>query len=874
MKRNILSVLVILLTVFSASAQSKYEKSFVKDSTCVVARGDFMNLFKKDGKLYAELPNEYFNRDMLLATTISAISNGAIGDLGYKPSDPLHVKFVQVDSVVFLANATIAPDVINQDEIKKAVDKVSLPAIILSFKKYCDGPEGKSIVFDATSLFMNALDALSPIPDGTSNSISTTASFKESSSAIDCIKAFEDNVSVKSYLTYQVSQSVLGLLKLRDKEPVTVYATRTLLLLPEQPAKARIADSRVGIFLTSRAKLDGLKDMSSTYSVINRWNLALADTAAYLAGKPSGVVNPIVFYLDDAFPARYRAAAKEGIERWNKAFEKIGLLDVVQVRDYPQDDPDFDPDNLKYSCVRYMPKATANAMGPSWVDPRSGEIINASVIVYSDVTKLINTWRFIQTSQVDERVRAVAMPEDIMQESIAYVLAHEVGHCLGFMHNMSASATFPTDSLRSATFTQKYGTTPSIMDYARFNYVAQPGDKGVKLTPPDLGAYDEYIVEYAYRPFIGKTEAEEAALLEAFVDSHAGDPVYRYGRQQVRQRYDPSAIEEDLGDDAVKASGYGVANLKYIFKNLPQWITDADDPDGSHREILYGQILTQYNRYLAAVMMNVGGIYLTSEKPVNGAEKYVAVDAAKQRESLRWVMDQIDDCGWIYNAEIAKVLNMMVNRSEVVAFNNTIDLFDTYKNVVMSAHVAETDGCKDIFTPEDWMEECYNWVWKKALKGEKLTVAERNKQSIYVKEITSAASKSPSFSSASLYKLDGREYLPTLDQMLAYGLIDSEVAEKCGAWLREYEEENGAGAVAAAMAREEQANGSWDFGPAGYGWQASVNTRVIDNSYELNRKYAEKSLNVLKKAERRADKADKVHYSTLIDTIEKTINAK
>ncbi len=868
MKRKILCALAIMLmTVFSASAQSKYEKTFVKDSTCVAARGEFMNLFKKEGKVYAELPNEMFGRDMLLATTISAISNGEVGDLGYKPSDPMHVKFVQIDSLIFLANATIAPDVANQDEIMKAVDNVSLPAIILSFKKFCDGPDGKSVVFDATSLFMNALDALSPVPEGSSSGISTSASFKESSSAIDCIKAFKDNVSVKSYLSYQVSQSVLGLLKLMDKAPVTVYATRTLLLLPEQAAKTRIADSRVGIFLTNRAKLDGHKDMSSTYSVINRWNLALADTAAYLAGKPTKVTTPIVFYLDDAFPARYRAAAKTGIERWNKAFEKIGLLEAVQVRDYPQDDPEFDPDNLKYSCIRYMPKATANAMGPSWVDPRSGEIINASVIVYSDVTRLINTWRFIQTSQVDERVRAVALPEDIMQESISYVLAHEVGHCLGFMHNMSASSTFPVDSLRSASFTQKYGTTPSIMDYARFNYVAQPGDKGVKLTPPDLGVYDEYLVEYAYKPLIGKTEAEEKAILEALVDSHAGDARYRYGRQQVRHRYDPSAIEEDLGDDAVKASGYGIANLKYIMQNMPQWITDTEDPDGSHREILYGQILTQYNRYLAAAMMNVGGIYLTSERPVNGADKFVAVDAEKQRESLHWVMEQIDDCGWIYNQEIAKVLNMMVNRSEVVAFNNTIDLFDTYKNVIMSAHVAENNGAEDIFTPEEWLDECYNWVWKKALKGDKLSMAERNKQSLFVKELSSTASKAPTYTSASLYKLDGRQYLPTLDQMLSYGLIDSSVADRCGAWLREYEEENGAGAVAAALAGSESALAGNEFGQAGYGWQANVNTKVIDRSYELYYKYAVKSLDTLKKAARRAHKDDRAHYNALIKTL-------
>lgn len=184
------------------------------------------------------------------------------------------------------------------------------------------------------------------------------------------------------------------------------------------------------------------------------------------------------------FQELWKQPIKEGTLRWNEAFEKIGFKNAVQVRDFPKDDPEFDPDNLKYSCIRYLPSSTANAMGPSWVDPTTGEIVNASVLVYNDVIRLINNWRFVQTAQIDPSVRAKKMPDDIVKESIAYVVAHEVGHCLGFMHNMSASAAYPVDSLRSASFTNTYGTTPCIMDYARFNYVAQPGDKGVRLTPP------------------------------------------------------------------------------------------------------------------------------------------------------------------------------------------------------------------------------------------------------------------------------------------------------------------------------------------------------------------------------------------------------
>ena len=423
-------------------------------------------------------------------------------------------------------------------------------------------------------------ELLAPIKSTKGGVVNITGKFKSEGSVIDQIKSFEDNVTVKSYLSYSVTADLLGLMVIKKDEPMTVKVTRTILLLPEEAMRPRLADSRIGIFLTDMSRINGKKDKIEDFSVINRWNIQPKDLEAWKRGELVEPVKPIVFYLDDAFPALWREPIRRGVLRWNKAFEKIGFKNVMHIEDFPKDDPEFDPDNLKYSCIRYVPAAVANAMGPSWVDPRSGEIINASVLMYNDVVKLAANWRFVQTAQVDERVRGKELPDDVFQESLEYILAHEVGHCLGLMHNMAASSAFPVDSLRSASFTQQHGTTPSIMDYARFNYVAQPGDKGVKLTPPDLGPYDDYVIKYAYTPLPDKKDMfDEEKTIRGWIDEKVGDPIYRYGRQQVIARYDPTAIEEDLGDDHIKAGDYGIGNLKYVLSHMEEWITDEEDPD-------------------------------------------------------------------------------------------------------------------------------------------------------------------------------------------------------------------------------------------------------------------------------------------------------
>ena len=833
---------------------------FINDKSCITARGGFITLHKLNGKLYAEVPLETIGREMLIASTISEASDTNLGTIGYKPKAPIHVQFTRIDTTLYLSEAPLPPVYDKSDpHMVKAIGRSSLPAIITSFKFVCYNQDSTAMVVDMTKFFAGDTPQLAPISDSSDGLISITGKFKSEGSAIDQIKAFEDNATIKSYLSYSVSASLLGLVEIKKDEPLTMKVTRSLLLLPEKPMQPRLADDRIGIFLTSLSRLDGKKESIQDFSVINRWNLQPKDVEAWKRGELVELVKPIVFYLDDAFPTLWRDPIRRGALRWNKAFEKIGFKNVMRIEDFPKDNPEFDPDNLKYSCIRYVPAAVANAMGPSWVDPRSGEIINASVLVYNDVVQLANTWRFVQTSQIDERVRGLELPDDVFQETLEYILAHEIGHTLGIMHNMAASSAFPVDSLRSATFTQKYGTTPSIMDYARFNYVAQPSDKGVKVTPPDLGPYDEYVIKYAYTPLPDKKDMfDEEETIRGWVDEKVGDPIYRYGRQQLIARYDPTALEEDLGDDALKAGDYGIANLKYILSHMEEWISDEEDPDLSKREQLYEAIAGQFARYVNAAMLNVGGgIYLKQVySNTAGGPQAVAVPKERQRAALKWVLEQMKDSSWLEQPELTEKLPLHVDLSSILRFNFCRAFFTYYKNVMLSAHISDNP-----YTPQEYMDDLYNIIFESTMKGRSLSPAERLIQLMFVDAAADVAS-----SEAKRLKLGGIAaiYAPTVDEIAMLDLDGTGLVKRYLAPLREAEEEYGKGYIAAKL-------WSADALSHGYGWQYSVQLRSIDESRALFIHINNRILRLLRSRVKSATGATQAHYQSLIYVLERSL---
>lgn len=754
--------------------ESEYEKFLKKNLE--ISKG-FITLYKTKGKVYFEVPLSLQGREMLIGSTISEISDNGDALIGSKPTEPLHVCLSKVGNKMNLVQ--ISKDYMtdsSRPELKEALDKNSAGAIIASFKIEYYNQDSTAVVFDATDFFVGDQKSMRPFDEYSVNTSMGRAKrmpeYQSDRSFLGDVKAFDSNLTVKSYLSYKYSISYNGR-TLREDVPFTALVTRSVILLDEKPYRPRPVDSRIGIFPTGKILFSEKGQHSRVVYFANRWRMEPSDTAAYRAGKKVDPVKPIVFYIDPAFPEEWRPAIFEAVNQWKEPFEKIGFTNAIEAREYPSDDPEFDPDNMKYSCIRYAPIGVENAMGPSWVDPRSGEILNASVYVYHDVVKLVNNWRFIQTSQTDESVRSGVLPKDVLHDALRYVITHEVGHCLGLMHNMSASATVPVDSLRSPSFTQKYGTTHSIMDYARFNYVAQPGDmqRGVKLTPPKFGVYDYFTIRYAYTPVFDMELNEEADLVSGWLTEAQADPVLRYGKQQAYVM-DPRSQNEDLGDDAVAASEYGVKNLKYILPNVNTWI--KDDEDFSYRSEIYTGIIYQYLTYVQHVYANIGGIYLYEKNDGDPIEHaYSCVPREVQKNAFDFLCRQIKDLEWLDNAELMQNIQIMGTPSKAFQTALAQAVIAAPQKIAASQMMCHDE---EIYTVSECMKDLYEFVWAPTMKGRSLTGLDMMLQREYIKNMFALAGlKYPGAGAVNERSLaeDSNFAIPVPDFLKDYGTMMS-----------------------------------------------------------------------------------------------------
>ncbi len=733
---------------------TSYEKLF-KDKQCKTVKG-LLTLHKIDGRLYFEFPLNLLEKEMLLGSMIESISNSDYGVAGMQTHQPVCIYFTMADSAIQIRRSNFLS--ISEDEnIATALQKNNRGAILSAFEIKAVSPDSSAVVFDATDFFVDGREEVDPF-EPVGGLYTRTHTFNKSRSLLGDIMVFEDNVSITSHLSYEVNSYFFGMMY-EEKVPASAIMKRSLMLLPENEMRPRLNDPRIGVFYNGHLKFSEEDNGAKAVYYANRWRLEPKNIDAYKAGKLTEPVEPILFYIDDKFPEKWVKHVKEGVEIWNRAFEKIGFKNAVVAKMYPKDDPEFDPNNIKYNCVKYAPTLTQNSMGPSWIDPRTGEILNAAVYMYHGVVDLLSDWLFIQTSVADKRVRTTQIPDEVMGRAIRYIASHEMGHCLGLMHNMSASFSIPVDSLRSPTFTQKYGTTSSIMDYARFNFVAREGDfeRGVQLTPPDLGVYDDYVIKWLYSPILtANTSEEELPILEKWVSEKIGDPMYRYGKQQIYTNYDPSSQTEDLGDDQIKATRYAMDNLKYITKNINDWVKDEDEDYSFRKKTGFAIANIHFYWYMTHVLTNIGGIYQYEKYEGDEGPAYKSVPEDIQRESMLYILELLENTDWLNDAEFAG--NSASIFGEASEYFRSV-LFPFVLRKIAAIGLSEHKAIENPYSQKECIEDVFNYVWGETIKGKTPTNAKFSMQRLLIDVLTANSKVNKEVASG-----DGKTSIADLNQ--------------------------------------------------------------------------------------------------------------
>jgi hypothetical protein len=624
--------------------------------------------YKVDGKYYFEIPDSLLSREMLVVTRFVKTPAGlkTFGQQygGEEVNDQVW-KWERHDKQVFIRVPSYSVRADSTSDMYQSVKNSNLDAVLAAFDIKAYNKDTTGVLVDVTDMYNGDVAAIS-LPDNIKKAYKVSA-LDNSRSYIDTIKSFPINVEVRTLKTYRSSESPTD----NTNAALTFELNTSMLLLPKTPMKARLMDERVGFFGQSQTDYGTDAQKAKVTAYIHRWRLEPKDEAAYSRGELVEPKKQIVYYIDPATPKKWVPYLIAGVNDWNKAFEAAGFKNAIvgKVAPTAKEDPEFSPEDARYSVVRYFASDVQNAYGPHISDPRSGEILESHVGWYHNVMSLLRNWFFIQTAAVNPNVRNPQFTDTQMGELIRFVSSHEIGHTLGLPHNFGSSYAYKVDSLRSKTFTATHGTAPSIMDYARFNYIAQPGD-GVTHLYPQIGEYDLWSVKWGYSYFPGKKSPEqEKVLLDVWTKANAGNPLYYFGRQGTS--IDPRLQNEDLGDNAMKASIYGIANLKRIIPNIEKW-TFQKGEDFDDVQTLYNEVIGQYNRYVGHVTMNVGGMNENFKTYDQTGPVYGFVNKGLQHDAVVFLNTQVFKTpSWlIYAPALSKFDNgVVINRIKAVQVN-------------------------------------------------------------------------------------------------------------------------------------------------------------------------------------------------------------
>ena len=618
--RNTFTLALIAFSFF-AYAQKKTIDSLTMDYTA--DKGILTTYFKPEkGKLLLALNDSVLEKPLLMVTRYVKLpaNYSAYRNAGSKTAESV-ISFELKEGKLLLRQLSYVNLAEDADPIAQSVVQNNLPPILGVFEKM-NSEEGFHLV-DVSDFFSKDSPGFNAVGE-TEKKNYKIGSLDSKRSFIDRVKSFPRNTEITHTLTYPAAAAPRS----NRSETLSFQLNHSIIALPEKPMKSRTVDHRVGWFSLEQYNYSSEALKSDNYRIASRWKLEPKDKEAYARGELVEPIQPIVFYLDPATPMKWRPYFKKGIEDWKGPFEKAGFKNAIVAKDPPtkEEDPDFSPEDVRYSVVRYVASTTRNATGPSVKDPRSGEIIESDVIWYHNHLRSYRNRYLLETGAANEKARTLNTPEEEIGEMMRRVIAHEVGHALGLPHNMKASSAYPVDSLRSGSFTQKMGIAATIMDYARYNYIAQPGDENIRFVR-QMGPYDDYAIEWGYRYF--ESDAAEKKWLKDFVDTHSLNPIYQFGSGGN----DPNAQTENIGDDPVKATAYGLSNLKIVAKNLEEWTTQDGQTFDDLQE-LYMELIGVYRRYIYHVVALIGGVNETRIVKGQEAIPYYNVSVQKQREAL------------------------------------------------------------------------------------------------------------------------------------------------------------------------------------------------------------------------------------------------